>query len=93
MVYTTEYKILKKENFQALTYLRKKKETEKRIEKQLKALDNVQVLVSRIEESKYNSEVKILCLNVNFISFVIFFFFLTGIKILWAWTCSFKINC
>lgn len=47
-----------KKKFQALTYLRKKKETEKRIEKQLKALDNIQVLVSRIEESKYNSEVK-----------------------------------
>lgn len=66
MVFTTKYKIQKKEKFQALTYLRKKKETEKRIEKQLKALDNIQVLVSRIEESKYNSEVKILCLNVDF---------------------------
>jgi len=41
----------------ALTYLRKKKEIEKRIDKQLKALDNVQSLISRIEESKYNSEV------------------------------------
>lgn len=41
----------------ALTYLRKKKEIEKRIEKQLKSLDNVQALISRIEESKYNAEV------------------------------------
>ncbi|KAL4112908.1 hypothetical protein QTP88_016627 [Uroleucon formosanum] len=41
----------------ALTYLRKKKEIEKRIEKQLKSLDNVQSLISRIEESKYNAEV------------------------------------
>ncbi|XP_026814013.1 charged multivesicular body protein 7 isoform X3 [Rhopalosiphum maidis] len=41
----------------ALTYLRKKKEVEKRIEKQLKSLDNVQALISRIEESKYNAEV------------------------------------
>nr|BAH72420.1 ACYPI003608 [Acyrthosiphon pisum] len=34
----------------ALTYLRKKKEIEKRIEKQLKSLDNVQALISRIED-------------------------------------------
>ncbi|VVC42264.1 Hypothetical protein CINCED_3A010081 [Cinara cedri] len=41
----------------ALTYLRKKKEIEKRVAKQLNSLDNVQSLISRIEESKYNSEV------------------------------------
>ncbi|XP_050544556.1 charged multivesicular body protein 7 [Daktulosphaira vitifoliae] len=41
----------------ALSYLRKKKEVERRIEKQLNSLDNIQAMVSRIEESKYNSEV------------------------------------
>ncbi|XP_050433869.1 charged multivesicular body protein 7 [Adelges cooleyi] len=41
----------------ALSSLRKKKEIERRIEKQLHSLDNVQAMISRIEESKYNSEV------------------------------------
>lgn len=49
--------MLQNNNFQALTYLRKKKEIEKRVVKQLSSLDNVQSLISRIEESKYNSEV------------------------------------
>lgn len=33
------------------------------MDKQLKALENVQSLISRIEESKYNSEVQIKQIN------------------------------